>query len=193
MEHPDHRLTLPLLQSNFSSALTPRKNQEAMMAFLAQHGSAIIEAPPGEGKSEVEFAYLKAAESLGHQPCVLVVPTKTIAEQFKTMFPHAKVAMGRHDYQCLHPLYEGRTPLPMADEIPCLMLDCDSRVNQETGQTQGEGAEPCPYYQAKYEATQGGVVVTTMAFELFNNVFKPRDWKPEGARVIDEAHRFAFI
>lgn len=193
MQHPDHRLTLSLLQSNFSRVLKPRKNQDLMMEFLAQHGSAIIEAPTGEGKSDVEVAYLKALGELGTQPCTLIVPTKTIAQQFSIMFPHAKVAMGRHDYECVHPLYEARTPLPMADEIPCLMLDCPSRVDQKTGETQEKDAPPCPYYQAKFEASQGGLVVSTMAFHVMNNVFKHKDWEPTGALVIDEGHRIADV
>jgi len=190
-QHPQHR-GLPV-QANFTGRFSPRKAQEDMMSFVEENGPSIIEAPTGSGKTAVEEAVLKAAESRGINPCFLVAPNKTIVQHLCNEIPDAKTALGRHDYPCLYPAYSQRTPLPMADEIPCLSLDCRSRVNQETGQTQEEGAPPCPYYLAKFQAKQGGTVVSTMAFYLFNNLFKKKEDVPEGALVIDEVHRIAEV
>jgi Rad3-related DNA helicase len=142
VNHPQHR-GLPV-QANFTGRFSPRKAQEDMMSFVEKNGSSIVEAPTGSGKTAVEEAALKAAESKGISPCFLIAPNKTIVQHLCNEIPDAKVALGRHDYVCLHPAYTQRVPLPMADEIPCLSLDCPSRVNQETGQTQEKGALPCP-------------------------------------------------
>lgn len=163
------------------------------MSFIVEHGSATIEGPTGSGKTAVEEAVLKAAEFQGISPCFLIAPNKTIVQHLLNEIPDAKTALGRHDYPCVYPAYVQRTPLPMADEIPCLSLDCRSRVNRETGQTQEEGAPPCPYYLAKFSAKQGGTVLSTMAFYLFNNLFKKKEDVPEGALVIDEVHRIAEV
>ncbi len=191
MEHPQHR-GLPV-QANFTGRFSPRNAQEDMMSFVEENGPSIIEAPTGSGKTAVEEAVLKAAESCGISPCFLIAPNKTIVQHLRNEIPNAKVALGRHDYECLHSAYAQRTPLPMADEIPCLSLDCPNRVDQQTGQTQEEGAIPCPYYLAKFSAKQGGTVLSTMAFYLFNNLFKKKGDVPEGALVIDEVHRIAEV
>lgn len=164
-----------------------------MMSFIEEHGSSIIEAPTGSGKTAVEEAVLKAAQAQKLKPCTLIAPNKTIVDHLRNEIPDAIVALGRSEYECLHPAYAHRTSLPMADEIPCLSLDCPSRLNQETGETQEEGAAPCPYYKAKFDAKQGSVVISTIAGYLFNNVFKPKDWVPEGVLVIDEVHRIAEV
>lgn len=191
MKHQQHR-GLPV-QANFTGRFTPRKIQEQMMVFVEENGSAIEEAPTGSGKTAVEEAVLKAAHSRGLKPCFLVAPNKTIVDHLRREIPDARVALGRHDYQCLHPIYQDKVPLPMADEIPCLMLDCPHRVDQATGQTQEKGAEPCPYYQAKFEAKQGdGIVISTMSFYLFTHLFS-KEFETGGALVIDEAHRIAEV
>ena len=73
------------------------------MEFVAKNGSAIIESPTGSGKTAVEFAIAKAAESEGHKPVFLIVPNKTVLEQTASEFPGAfKVALGRNEHPCLY-------------------------------------------------------------------------------------------
>ena len=163
-----------------------------MMVFVEKNGSAIEEAPTGSGKTAVEEAILRTANSRGMKPCFLIAPNKTIVDHLKNEIPDAKVALGRHDYDCLHPLYQDKDPLPKADEIPCLMLDCPHRVDQNNGKTQDKGVVPCPYYQAKFEAKGGGIVISTMSFYLFAQLFN-KDADMDGALVIDEAHRIAEV
>ena len=196
VEHQQHRISLPVLQANFPTTGKfkngPWKGQEEIMSFIAGNGASIIESPTGTGKTAVEYAFLKASELRGAKLCFLIAPNKTIVDQISQEFPELKVVLGRHEYDCLHPLYKDKVPLPLADEIPCLMLDCPHRVDQTTGQIQEEGATPCPYYQAKFEAKQGNVVVSTMAFYLFTTLFS-KDGEATGALVIDEAHRIAEV
>ena len=73
-----------------------------------------------------------------------------------------------------------------------MLKDCPHRVDQATGETFVPGSTSCPYLQQKYEAKQGGVVVCTMAFYLFTQLFS-REFPETSALVLDEAHRIAEI
>lgn len=215
MDHRKH-LSLPVLQAHFPRMGKYRsvwKGQQEMLEFVAENGSAIIESPTGSGKTAVEYAILKAAESgggpstaLGTGPLFFVTPNKVQVEQICQEFPELKKALGRNEHPCLYyeedkevlnqetvaGLYSDSENLK-ADEIPCLMLqDCPHRVNQETGETFEPGAFPCPYYQQKYEAKQGGVVVASISFYLFTRLFS-REFEEPAALVIDEAHRLAEV
>lgn len=192
-KHPQH-LSLPVLQAYFPTSGKyhngPWKGQSDIMEFVAaKDGRAIVESPTGTGKTAVEYAILKAAESLGISPCFLITLNKTILEQIVKEFPDLKVALGRNDHPCLYYPGKGYT----ADQVPCSMLKkCPHRVDQATGKTHEEDAEPCPYLQQKFEAKQGGVVACTIAFYLFTHLFS-REFAVEGALVIDEAHRTADV
>ena len=200
------RISLPVLEANFPRIGKYRSvwvDQRKMLEFIAQNGSAIIESSTGTGKTAVEYAITKAAESEGRKPVFLIVPNKTILEQIANEFPSAfKVALGRSEHPCLayHDEKEELTPdfvrrlygdpeAIRADQIPCSFLrDCPHRVDQVTGETFEPGSAPCPYYQQKFEAKQGGVVLATMSFYLFTQLFS-REWELPETLVIDEAHR----
>ena len=200
------KISLPVLREHFPRLGKYRsvwKDQEKMMEFVAEHGSAIIESPTGSGKTAVQFAIAKAAENEGHKPVFLIVPNKTVLEQTANEFSGAfKVALGRNEHPCLyyHDDKDELTPAFVqglyadpeairANEIPCSFLrDCPHRVDQETGGTFEQGVAPCPYYQQKFEAKQGGVVLATMSFYLFTQLFS-REWNLPEMLVIDEAHR----
>lgn len=147
----------------------------------------IHQAPVGTGKTAVGYTFLKAHMSAGAKHLLYAVPNKTQVEQVKAMFPDVKVALGRNEHPCLYPGYSDN---PRADEIPCSMnTECPHRVDRDTGETYEPGAIPCPYLQQKYEALQGGIVVCTHAFLVYN-VLLSKAFQPE-AIVIDEAHRLA--
>lgn len=186
-------------------------NQKQMLDILTQRLSAgkrgvfIFEAPTGSGKTAVEYTIAKAIEETQGGPVFIITPTKTLVEQIAQLHPDVKVAYGRHEHPCLY--YEPKDVLTpeyvqslysnpenlKADEIPCLTLrDCPHRVNQETGETHEKGACPCPYYRQKYEAKQGGVVVSTTAFYLFTQLFSKEFPRPN-VLVIDEAHQIARV
>lgn len=191
MKHLKH-LSLPVLQANFPSSGKyrngPWRKQETIMEFVARNGATIIESPTGSGKTAVEYTILKAAQSKGAETLFLITPNKTIVEQIQKEFPDFKVALGRNEHKCFY--YEEEFG---ADEVPCSMLrDCPHRVDQATGETYEKNIEPCPYLQQKYEAKQGGIVLCTMSFYLFTQLFTQEFGTPD-VLVIDEAHRIADV
>lgn len=175
-----------------------RSGQQTMIEFIAKNPQAIIESPTGSGKSGVEYAILRACQSIGIGPRNIIVPTKTIAEQFKQIYPGLHVAFGRGENPCYYYNEEKHNLTPeiakfKANEIPCSVLHtCPHRVDLETGETYEEGAIPCPYLLAKYEAKQNqGVTLSTFAYFVFNNLFGQDEKDLDGALVVDEAHRLA--
>lgn len=198
MDTHHHRLSLPVLREHFPSTAKyrrPWKVQEDMLAFVASEAkkakannapvtTLILESGTGTGKTAVEYTILRALQALGGKSLYLVTPNKTLVDQIKQEFP-IKIALGRNEHPCLYyPEEELR-----ADEIPCSLLrDCPHRVDQETGATHTAGATPCPYLQQKFEAKQGGPVLATTSFYLFNTIFR-QDKERTDCLVIDEAHR----
>lgn len=173
----------------------PRPNQRKAFKFIVeQDGNALLELGTGDGKTGVGLAACNAYAN--GAPAIYVTPTKTLVDQLEKLVPgQTSRAMGRSDFPCLY--YEDRRVSGItAETSPCYMLKCGHRVNQETGEVEEAGAEPCPYFQAKFDALQhantGGTVVTTTAFFLMNRTFVPqwRDMKP-GIVVVDEVHRMA--
>lgn len=188
--------------------------QTEIMKFIAEEAgrsskeptNLIVESGTGTGKTAVEYAIPRAIEALGGKTLFIITPNKTLVDQIKNEFPELKVALGRNEHACLY-YHDNKAELntefveklraerlePRADEIPCVFLqDCPHRVNQETGQTLEPGAHPCPYYQQKYEAKQGGIVLATMSFYLFTRLFSREFEKPD-CLIIDEAHRIADV
>ncbi|WKZ26509.1 MAG: helicase C-terminal domain-containing protein [Candidatus Paceibacterota bacterium] len=201
-------LNLERLAGNFPSRFSRmRVAQEEALKFVAENGSSIVEAPTGSGKTAIEIAILRAGQEVGMETLFLIVPNKTILGQIREEFPgDVKVALGRNEHPCLY-YEEKKTEITVegvrllsddpesikADEIPCsMLLDCPHRVDQETGETHTKGAFPCPYLQQKYEAKQGGIVLCTMSFYLFTQLFS-REWERPNILVIDEAHRIAEV
>ena len=165
--------------------------QEAFEA-IAKHGSLTLEAPTGTGKTAVAWTYLEVLEEAGAESLVYITPNKTQVNQIQALHPDVTVAYGRGEYDCLY-YEEDDDGAFKADEVPCLTLtDCPHRVDVETGKTMEKGADPCPYYLAKYRARQSSKLVCTMSFYLFNNVFR-RDYEPPDGLVIDEAHQIAKV
>ncbi|HSX14626.1 MAG TPA: helicase C-terminal domain-containing protein [Candidatus Saccharimonadales bacterium] len=169
----------------------PNNSQLSAFAAIAEHGSETLEAPTGTGKTAVGWSYLEALERAGATSLVAIAPNKTHVNQWKELHPDMTVAYGRSEYDCLY--YDEEDEPFKADEIPCLTLtNCPHRVDVETGQTVEEGAMPCPYYQAKFEARRSRKLVCTMSFYLFNNVFRG-DFEPPDGLVIDEADQIAKV
>lgn len=208
MQHPYH-LTFEDLERAFpQTARYPRmwSSQREGLQFIADNNcSASIESPTGSGKSAMEYAVLKAAEAKGGKNLFLITTNKTLVEQMRQEFPELVVALGRHEHPCLY--YEPKEGLTgekvqelysqegnlKADEIPCSFLrNCPHRVDQLTGETFEKGATPCPYLQQKYEAKKSPIVVSTMAFYLFTQLFS-REWEKPDVLVIDEVHRIADV
>lgn len=166
----------------------PWKGQQQIMEFVAGHGSSTVESPTGTGKTAVEYAILEAARQKLSGSCFLITPNKTLVTQISQEFPGMKIALGRSEHECLY--YE--QPY-RADEIPCSMLkDCPHRVDQTTGETHEKGSIPCPYLLQKFQAKQGGAVVSTMAFYLFTQLFS-HEFGERAVLVVDEAHRIADV
>jgi len=165
-----------------------RENQKKALEIIGKlKSSVILELPTGSGKTAIGYTVLKALQKLGQGPLFYVAPTKTIVEQVKHLHREVQIIFGRNEYPCLY--YKRKIT---AEEAPCSMLNCPHRVNQETGQTQEIGVEPCPYLFAKYQAKQGGIVVSTVAFYLFTQWFS-KEWPQPAGLIIDEAHRIAKI
>ena len=183
------------LVASFPRDLYPsiQPNQELAFKAIAEHGSLTLEAPTGSGKTAVAYTYLKALVKAGAKKVVIIAPNKTQVNQIRDMHPDMTVAYGRSEYDCLY-YDEGDEPeVYRADEIPCLTLtDCPHRVDVETGQTKEEGATPCPYYLAKHQAKEAEMLVCTMSFYLFNNLFRA-DYEPPDGLAIDEVHQIADV
>ncbi len=184
----------PLTFEELSSAF-PRQyrqmhpNQREAFRRIAQaRGSVTIEAPTGSGKTAIGYTVLRALAARGEGPLFYVVPNRALVGQVHTLHRDLVEVYGRHEYECLYfPEQNYR-----ADEIPCsLLTDCAHRVDQETGQTFGRGRR-CPYYWAKYQAKQSQIVVCTMAFYLFTQLFS-REWGEPAGLVIDETHQIAKV
>lgn len=169
----------------------PLPNQEEGFYFIGQRGwPKVMEAPTGSGKTLIGYTFLRAGLAQGEQPLFFVTPNKTLVQQIQNLHPDVQVAYGRGEHQCLY--YGPEHPF-RANEIPCLLLDdCPNRVDQDTGETFEPGAERCPYYDQKWRAKQGGIVVSTMSFYLFTHLFS-KEFLPPARLVIDEAHRIAEV
>jgi Rad3-related DNA helicase len=156
----------------------------------------VHEAGTGTGKTAHAIATLRAARAAGAKgPLFYATPTKAQVDQTARKYPGLRVVYGRSEHPCLY--YRDRGVEVNAAEMPCATLCaaslCPHEVNQETGAVREPGAEPCPYYQQKYEAKTGeDPVICTTAFFLMSMVYA-RDWEAPGYVVLDEAHRIANI
>jgi len=187
MEHQKQ----PSIRSSFPRATYPviRENQVTALTFIEKHPDEIniLELPTGTGKTAVGYAYLNMRMKLGNGSCIYMAPTKALVEQVSRMHPEFTSVYGRSEYECLYYPDEKLK----ADEIPCLQLmDCPHRVDQETGETMEEGAEPCPYYAAKFRARRSQLVVCTVAFYFFAQWYQQL-WEKLAGVVVDEAHDIA--
>ena len=166
----------------------PLKNQVLALEAAEKNASTLLELPTGSGKTAIGYTFLKALKSSSKSPLFYIVPNKTLVNQVRELHPDVKVVYGRNEYLC--PYY--RDGNVTADESPCSMLDCPHRVDQETGETEAGGVEPCPYLQAKYEAKRGDIIACTMSFYLFTHLFS-KEWDETAGLVIDEVHRLANV
>jgi Rad3-related DNA helicase len=188
MDHLHHREFLAHFPWDKYPEIRPNQ-REALDVIGKVGGSVTLELPTGSGKTGIGYTFLKTLAAEGEGPLFYVAPTKAIVDQVRQMHPDVEAVYGRNEYRCLY--YPGEDL--KADEIPCLSLvDCPHRVNQETGETKEPGVVPCPYYQAKYQAKQARIVVSTVAFYLFTQLFS-KEWKQPAGLVIDEAHQIARV
>ncbi len=181
---------------------TVRGNQEIIIPFVAEYARCLIEAPTGTGKTALEYAILRAAQSIGIGPLYLITPNKAVLETLHRQIMEADpkaavtVALGKNEYPCY--FFEedkktlgevGRKYKFTADQTPTtICYSCPHYVNRETGETLEQGAKPCPYYTVRYEAEHTkGIVLCTMSFYLFTHLFKREEI--EGVLVIDEVHQ----
>lgn len=193
----------------------PRPDQETMFCAIGGGvmigGVMILEAPTGIGKTPVEYATLKAVLRYSDGPVFWITPTKALVDQCKKDYPDVHAIYGSNECPCMFAAegFDPETPepipperlvelyhdgsVPRRDQVPCIILDpCPHRVDLTTGQTVGKGATRCPFYDQLYAAKQGGIVLSTMSFYLFTQLFG-RHFDTPAALVIDEAHRIADV
>lgn len=189
-------LTTSKLLKAWPYAIHPelRQLQRMNLEIIAERdGRILLEDPTGSGKTILGLVFLRALAREGLGPLFYVTPTKAQVETIMRNYGSLglRAAYGRHEHPCIHPDFLGFNK--RADEIPCLLLtECPHRVDQETGATHEEGVKPCPYYQQKFEAKQGGIVVCTAAFYLFTQLFS-REWERPAGLVLDEIHGIAEV
>ncbi|MDI6592029.1 MAG: helicase C-terminal domain-containing protein [Patescibacteria group bacterium] len=183
---------LELLIENFPYQQYPEMRPVQQKAFefeskvlATKKTPGIIEATTGAGKTAIGFTFLKGLEKKGIKPLFYIVPTKSGVETVKNQHPEVKTMFGKNEYDCLFYKKEVK-----ADQAACSLLDCPHYVDQKTGKTRDKDVEPCPYYQDKYLAKQGGIIVCTMSFYLFTQFFS-KEWPIPGGLVIDEVHQIA--
>lgn len=188
------RLDVASLKRNFRHPKI-RPVQESAFAFIAKHGGGLLELWTGAGKTDIGMTFLKAFAKQGKGPLFYICPTKAVVEQIGSMYandPDVAIAEGRNAHRCL---YIKDEPSYNADEIPCVSMfrdNCAHFVDQQTGKTAEEGATPCPYYQQKFEAKQAKIVVCTVSFFIFAQLFS-REFESPAGLVIDEVHRLSSI
>ncbi len=190
-------LTKDDLRSAFPFAEVRQPQDLAFDEIVHAQSGLIMEMATGEGKTAVGLATLKAvAAKRKPLPVFYVTPTKVLVDELVSRHPQDTVPVyGRDDHPCLY--YQAQGQEVTARESPCYMLQCPHRINMETGETEEEGAEPCPYYQQKYNAlkaaAEGKVVVCTTAFFVLNRL--KTNWRKldVAAVVADEGHRLADI
>jgi Rad3-related DNA helicase len=191
MKHQKY-LSLENLLANFPTDLYPEilENQKESFELIAENnGSLTAELPTGSGKTAIGYTFLKTLERAGKKQLFYITVNKTLVDQIKEMHSDVFVIYGRNEYQCLYYTDD----FVNAEDSPCSLLNCGHRVSQETGDTQAEAVEPCPYLQTKYKARQSGIIVCTMSFYLFATFFD-RTWdKDPEAVVVDEVHKFAKV
>lgn len=193
MKHQQHQQELNFLGNfpyhQYPSILDNQKDALENIAKTIKEGVPIVlELPTGSGKTAIGYTFLKTIEKASGGPVFYIVPNKTLVDQMKNLHPDVKIIYGRNEYQCL--FYSDH--YVSCEESPCSMLDCSHRVDKETGKTGIAGILPCPYLSAKSEIKKGGIIVCTMSFYLFNQLFAQDIAKPK-ALVIDEAHRIAQV
>lgn len=168
------------------SQMTP--NQKRSFEIISQNLCPTLELPTGTGKTDIGITWLKALQKkLGAGFYFYIVPNKTLVDQVKRMYQDdtdVKIMYGRNEYQCLYYTDE----YVSAEDAPCSMLDCKHRVCA-MGEVQEKGATSCPYLRARYNAQQGGIIVSTMAFYVCAVWFGK--WDKPNALVIDEVHKLA--
>lgn len=184
-----HEITFAELERVFRHPAMRRNQREAFLAIESTKGSITLELPTGSGKMDIGATVLKALAEKAVGPLFYVTPNKAQVQQVEKAFAHDdafRVVYGRGEHECL--FYPERWK---ANEVPCAYLtSCAHRVDQESGETHTPGAERCPYYQQKYEAKQGKIVISTTAFYIFTALYT-KEWGDVAALVIDEAHRLA--
>jgi len=176
------------LLDNFPSKYPrPKDHQvEALRLISKENGLAMLELPTGTGKTAIGYTFLKTVSKSSKEPVFYLVHTKTLVEQIQNLHPDVKVIYGRQEHPCL--FYKDDAN---GAEITCSnLLPCPHRLNQNTGETDEVGVEPCPYDKQNYEAKKGGVVACTTAFYLFSTLFAKKFEIPD-ALVIDEVHKLA--
>ena len=192
MANNQQLLSLEALMESFPHGKYPhmRPSQQQALEILAQTtGSTTLEAPTGSGKTDIGATFLRTLQAAGEGPLYYIVPNKALVDQVASLCPDFTRAYGRNEYDCLY--YEEEAY--RADDVPCLSLKaCPHRVDQQTGLTLVEGATPCPYYQAKFEAKQAPIVVCTFAYYLYTHLFA-RERKLPAGLVIDEVHQLAKV
>ena len=187
-------ITFEDLLACFPDEQYPEIRDQQMQAFriIAQEdGNVTIEAPTGTGKTATEFTFLELLRRKGKGPLFYITPTKMLAEQAGKLHPGLYVMYGRNEFPCLY--YPGENLTADPEDVPCAMLrDCAHRVDLNTGETHTPGAEPCPYLQSKHHALLADIVVCTVPFYLYTQVFS-KEWDTPEGLVIDEVHRLAEI
>jgi len=168
--------------------MTP--NQEASLIQIeTDDGRSTLEAPTGTGKTAVGFTFLKALGAQGLGPLFYIAPSKAIVHQVGRLHPEVKTVYGRNECDCI--FYPEETL--KADQIPTIFCStCKHYVDQASGTVREPGCRACPYYRQKYEAKQAEIVVATMAFYLFTQLFT-REWETPAGLVVDEAHKFPHV
>ncbi|MBI3573185.1 MAG: DEAD/DEAH box helicase family protein [Candidatus Kerfeldbacteria bacterium] len=162
---------------------------EAAELIEKNDGRVTLELPTGTGKTAIGYSFLKDMAKMRQGPLFYVVPTKTLVDQVVRLHPDLTPAYGRGEFPCLYyPDQEIR-----ADQIPTILCPgCDHYIDQATGKVNIPGAKPCPYYLQKHQAKQSKIVVCTMAFYLFTQLFS-KEWEEPAGLVLDEAHRMAEV
>lgn len=144
--------------------------------YVDDNDVAVLEAPTGVGKSIIELAMCRYAQSLGGTSFI-VTPQKTLQDQLGKL-PGLKVMKGKSSYHC------ALVPELTAASAPCVG---NSGIREEHREC---ADDVCPYFNALADAKASPVVVHNYASLIaqthIGNHFQPRD-----IICLDEGHTAA--
>lgn len=137
-------------------------------AFSGGARFVTLEAPPGSGKSGIAIGLAR----LLSVPTVVLTSTKTLQDQYTSGFGIPEIR-GRSNFKCvIEPV--------MASAAPCT-------VGTKCHMQGVNGADGCPYYDAKRGALEAPIYTTNYSYHLAESNYIG-DFPPSELVICDEAH-----
>lgn len=143
-----------------------RDTQYAVIERAIEKSRLLVEAPPGTGKTLVAAGVQKILD----MSATYITPNKSLQYQVCNEMPHAKMVMGRENYECI--LYKGLTAECCTDSEadPC------------------DYSEECTYKVARAQAEASPLAVLNSSYYLYSSYYAHKFRRP--LLIVDEVDLF---